>query len=78
MNENLKKLLLARQVMEAANEAHNHEIFMEATVNREEEVVEFAILPSNLEHATDIGRILNLTLSYIEGNEKRQTKFYLR
>lgn len=77
MNENLKKLLLARQVMEACNDAHNHEIFMDPFVNREDEVITFDILPSNIDHVSDLTRLLNLIFNWTEGNELRKTIYYI-
>ena len=77
MNKNLVKLLLARQVMESCNDAHNHEIFIDSIVNRDDEVITFDILPSNIDHVSDLTRLLNLTFNFTPGNELRKTVYFI-
>ena len=63
--------------MEHCNDAHKHEIFMDAQVNRDDETITFDILPSNIDHVSDLTRLLNLTFNWTEGNELRKTVYFI-
>ena len=66
MNENLETLNLALLVMSKCNRAHRSTIgiFIDPKLSAEEEYIEFEMLPSNLEHATQLCGLLNLTLGH--------------
>lgn len=64
---NIYTLRLAYNLMGEANRKHENEIFMDVTLKEEDECIEFDILTSSLEHATQLCGLLNLTL-HIEAN----------
>ena len=79
---NLEKLTFAQQLMFACNKAHNstHGIFMDVHFRSIDETIEFDIMTSNMEHATQLCSLLNLTL-HIEVNSDpksdKQLNYYI-
>lgn len=71
---NLEILSFAFHLMLACNKAHKstYGIFMDAEFKTEDETIQFDMLTSNLEHATQLCSLLNLTLS-IEANSDPQS-----
>ena len=63
--------------MGVCNIAHKHEIFMDVNLKEEDECIEFDILPSNIDHVSDLTRLLNLTFNWTEGNELRKTVYFI-
>ena len=74
---NIYTLRLAYDLMLEANRKHKTEIFMDVNLKEEEEVVEFDILPSNIDHVSDLTRLLNLTFNWTPGNELRKTVYFI-
>ena len=74
---NIYTLRLADDLMIEANRKKKHEIFMDVNLKEDEEVVEFDILPSNIDHVSDLTRLLNLTFNWTEGNELRKTVYFI-
>ena len=76
MYTNLRLLNLARETMSACNKAHKHEIFIDPVLDAEDEVIDFDILPSNLEHAVQICGLLNLSLQIMTVNNELKYSIY--
>ena len=74
---NIYTLRLAYNLMGEANRKHENEIFMDVNLKEEDEVIEFDILPSNIDHVSDLTRLLNLTFNWTEGNEVRKTVYFI-
>jgi len=70
-----KALNVAFDLMLNVNEAHNHEIFKDLTLDREELELHFDVLVSQIGYATSIAELLNLTF-HIKPSEER-VDFYL-
>ena len=71
---NLDVLKHALHTMHACNHAHKstYGIFMDVSLDLKDEFISFDILPSNMEHATQLCALLNLTLN-IEANSDPST-----
>ena len=74
---NLAILNHAYLSMIICNRKHQNEIFMDVNLKEEDECIEFDILPSNIDHVSDLTRLLNLTFNWTEGNELRKTVYFI-
>ena len=74
---NIRTLSLAYDLMKEANRKHKHEIFMDVNLDEDDEVITFDILPSNMDHVSDLTRLLNLTFNFTPGNELRKTVYFI-